>query len=125
MGLTYDQIRVAISSQLGTVMHANSINFLKKYHMEKKERLGAKINRRKSQCPFEIVHGQQRRFENFLFDPEKQQSEDDFLMELRDYAVIDSIKEKNDDGTPKKCLAIRFEWQGKEFSYTEIGRAHV
>ena len=119
MGLTYDQIRVAISSQLGTVMHANSINFLKKYHMEKKERLGAKINRRKSQCPFEIAHGQQRRFENFLFDPEKQQSEDDFLMELRDYAVIDSIKEKNDDGTPKKCLAIRFEWQGKEFSYTD------
>ena len=40
-------------------------------------------------------------------------------MELRDYAVIDSIKEKNDDGTPKKCLAIRFEWQGKESSYAD------
>lgn len=119
MGLTYDQIRIAISSQLGTVMHADSKKFLKTYHMEKKERLGAKINKRKSQCPFEIAHGQQRRFENFLFDPEKQQPEEDFMMELRDFAVIDSIKEKNDDGTPKKCLAIRFEWQGKEFSYTD------
>ncbi len=119
MGLTYDQIRIAISSRLGTVTHADARNFLKVYHMEKKERLGAKINRRKSQCPFEIAHGQQRRFENFLFDPGKEQPEEDFLMELRDYAVIDSIKEKNDDGTPKKCLAIRFEWQGKEFSYTD------
>lgn len=119
IGLTYDQIRIAISSQLGTVMHADSKNFLKIYHMEKKERLGAKINRRRSQCPFEIAHSQQRRFENFLYDPELQEPEDDYLMELRDYAVIDSIKEMNDDGTPKKCLAIRFEWQGKEFSYTD------
>jgi hypothetical protein len=119
IGLTYDQIRIAISSQLGTVMHADSKNFLKIYHMEKKERLGAKINRRRSQCPFEIAHSQQRRFENFLYDPEQQEPEDDYLMELRDYAVIDSIKEMNDDGTPKKCLAIRFEWQGKEFSYTD------
>ncbi len=117
MGLTYDQIRRAVSSQLGTMVHANSINFINKYHMEKKERLGAKINKRKSQCPFDIAHTQQRRFESLLFDPEVSENEDDFMMELRDYEVIDSIKEFNDDGSPKKCLAIRFEWQGKEFSY--------
>lgn len=117
MGLTDDQIRRAVSSSLGTMMHANSINFINKYHMEKKERLGAKINKRKSQCPFDIPHTQQRRFESLLFDPESETEEDDFLMELRDFEVIDSIKEFNDDGTPKKCLAIRFEWQGKGLSY--------
>jgi len=117
MGLTDDQIRRALSSRLGTMMHADSINFLNKYHMEKKERLGAKINKRKSQCPFDIAHTQQRRFESLLFNPATGTEEDDFLMELRDYAVIDSIKEFNDDNTPKKCLAIRFEWQGREFSY--------
>lgn len=117
MGLTYDQIRIAISSRLGVMKHADSHNFLKKYHMEKKERLGAKINKRKSQCPFDIAHTQQRRFESLLFDPEASENEDDFMMELRDYEVIDSIKEFNDDGSPKKCLAIRFEWQGKELSY--------
>lgn len=117
MGLSDDQIRVALSSQLGTVKHANSINFLRTYRMEKKERLGAKINRRKSQCPFDMAHTQQRRFESLLFDPESNENEDDFMMELRDYEVIDSIKEFNDDGSPKKCLAIRFEWQGKSFAY--------
>ena len=117
MGLSYDQIRRALSSQLGTVVHANSINFINTYHMEKRERLGAKINKRKSQCPFDISHAQQRRFESLLFDPEKEANEDDFLMELREYQVIDSIKEFNDDGTPKKCLAILFEWKGKQFTY--------
>ena len=117
MGLTNDQIRRAISSQLGVMVHANSINFINKYHMEKRERLGAKINKRKSQCPFDISHAQQRRFESLLFDPEKEANEEDFLMELREYKVIDSIKEFNDDGSPKKCLAILFEWKGKQFTY--------
>lgn len=117
MGLTYDQIRRAISSQLGTMVHADSKNFINKYHMEKKERLGAKINKRKSQCPFDIAHTQQRRFESLLYNPDGGEEEEQFLMELRDFEVIDSIKEFNDDGSPKKCLAIRFEWQGKEFSY--------
>lgn len=117
MGLSYDQIRRALSSQLGTMVHADSINFINTYHMEKRERLGAKINKRKSQCPFDISHAQQRRFESLLFDPEKEANEDDFLMELREYQVIDSIKEFNDDGSPKKCLAILFEWKGKQFTY--------
>ena len=117
MGLTYDQIRRAISSQLGTMVHANSINFINKYHMEKRERLGAKINKRKSQCPFDIPHTQKRQFERLLFDPDVEANEDDFLMELRAYSVIDSIQEFNDDGSPKKCLAIMFEWKGKQFTY--------
>ncbi len=117
MGLSYEQIRKAISSQLGTMVHANSIHFINTYHMEKRERLGAKINKRKSQCPFDISHTQKRQFERLLFDPAEESNEEDFLMELRDYAVIDSIQEFNDDGSPKKCLAILFEWKGKQFTY--------
>lgn len=118
MGLTDDHIRRAVSSQLGTMMHADSKHFIHKYHMEKRERLGAKINRRKSQCPFDIAHSQQRRFESLLYNPEDGGDEKDFMMELRDFEVIDSIKEFNDDNTPKKCLAIRFEWQGSRLAYS-------
>lgn len=118
MGLSDEQIRLSLSSSLGTMTHADSRHFLNKYHMEKRERLGAKINKRKSQCPFDIAHTQQRRFECLLFDPDKETNEEDFLMELRACKVIDSIKEFNDDGTPKKCLAILFQWKGRQVSYT-------
>lgn len=127
MGLTDKQIFRATSSILGSMMHADSINFMQKYHMETRERLGAKINRRKSQCPFEgMTHTQQRRFESLLFNPEEGGDENDKLMELRDFEVIDSIKEFYDDGKPKPCLAIRYEWQGETFEYAdERGRKVV
>ena len=120
MGLTDKQIFRATSSILGTMMHADSIHFMQKYHMETRERLGAKINRRKSQCPFEgMTHTQQRRFESLLFNPDEGGDENEKLMELRDFEVIDSIKEFYDDGKPKPCLAIRYEWQGENFDYTD------
>ena len=95
--------------------------------METRERLGAKINRRKSQCPFEgMTHTQQRRFESLLFNPDEGGDENEKLMELRDFEVIDSIKEFYDDGKPKPCLAIRYEWQGETFEYSdERGRKVV
>lgn len=127
MGLTDKQIFRATSSILGSMMHADSINFMQKYHMETRERLGAKISRRKSQCPFEgMTHTQQRRFESLLFNPEEGGDENEKLMELRDFEVIDSIKEFYDDGKPKPCLAIRYEWQGETFEYAdERGRKVV
>ena len=36
------------------------------------------------------------------------------LIELIDYKIEDSKIERNEDGTPKKCLAIRFRWKGEE-----------
>lgn len=121
MGLTDDQIRRAVSSRLGCIKHANSINLLRKYNMEtRKERLGAKINKRKSQCPFDgVTHAQQRRFEHLLFDPETGGDENNRMMELTDFAVIDSTKEFYDDGKPKPCLAIRYVWQGETVEYTD------
>lgn len=40
--------------------------------------------------------------------------EEDRLIELIDYKIEDSKIERNEDGTPKKCLAIRFRWKGEE-----------
>ena len=86
----------------------------------RKERLGAKINKRKSQCPFDgVTHAQQRRFEHLLFDPETGGDENNRMMELTDFAVIDSTKEFYDDGKPKPCLAIRYVWQGETVEYTD------
>ena len=120
MGLSNEQVRRACSSHLGTWVHADSKNLIRKYHMEKRERLGAKINRRKSLCPFEgMVHDQQRKFEAVLFDPETMTNEESRLMDLLDFAVIPSIKEMNDDGTPKPCLAIRYIWQGEPVEYED------
>ena len=121
LGLSQKEVRQHCSSFIGTIKHANSINLLRKYNMEtKKERLGAKINRRRSQCPFEMSHDQQRRFEAILFYPDSG-AEDDYLMELRDFVVQDSIKEFYDEEKtkPKPCLAIRYEWQGKTLTYRD------
>ncbi len=122
MGLSDEQIRRACSSYLGTWVHADSRNLIRKYNMEKKERLGAKINRRKSQCPFEnVAHSQQRRFEELLYDPASGKDEEAYLMELMDYEVIPSIKEFFDEEQtkPKPCLAIKYEWQGETLQYTD------
>lgn len=120
MGLCDEQIRRACSSYLGTWTHANSINLIRKYKMEKKPRLGATINKRKSLCPFnDMGHSQQRRFEELLFDPASGILEESRMMDLLDFEIISSIKEMNDDGTPKDCLAIRYIWQGDNIEYMD------
>lgn len=120
MGLSDEQIRRAVSSNIGHLKHGNTINLMRKYNMETRERLGAKINRRKSQCPFEgMTHAQQRRFEQLLFDPDSGGDENSRMMKLIDFAVINSTKEFHDDGSPKPCLAIRYNWQGESVSYTD------
>lgn len=64
-------------------------------------------------------HSQQRRFEELLFDPESGLQEESRMMDLLDFEVISSIKETNDDGTPKDCLAIRYIWQGDNIEYKD------
>lgn len=58
------------------------------------------------------------KFEDILYDTrlseDKRGPEDDKLIELIDYKIEDSKIEKNEDGTPKKCLAIRFKWKEEE-----------
>lgn len=120
MGLSDEHIRRACSSYLGVWTHANAINLTRKYNMEKKPRLGAAINKRKSLCPFEDMgHSQQRRFEPILYDPDSGLQEEGRMMELQDVQIIPSIKETNDDGSPKDCLAIRFIWQGDIIEYQD------
>ena len=120
MGLFDEQIRRACSSYIGSWTHADAINLTRKYNMEKKPRLGAAINKRKSLCPFEDMgHSQQRRFEAILYDPDGGMPEESRMMELQDVCIIPSIKETNDDGSPKDCLAIRFIWQGDVIEYQD------
>ncbi|MCQ2127726.1 MAG: hypothetical protein MJZ06_09885 [Bacteroidaceae bacterium] len=120
MGLSDEQIRRACSSNIGAWKHANAINLTRKYNMEKKPRLGAAISKRKSLCPFDdLGHSQQRKFEAILYDPDSGMPEDSRMMELQDVCIIPSIKETNDDGTPKDCLAIRFIWQGDLIEYQD------
>lgn len=121
MGLSDEQIRRATSSLAGQIVHANSIHFFNKYGMEaKKERLGAKISRRRSLCPFEgMTPDQQRHFEILVYDATNGESETNYEMELMDYKIIDSIKDVDANGKPKPCLAIKYKWLGKPLDYVD------
>lgn len=113
-----EEIRKRASSRIGFIQHADTSNLLNKLGMETpRKRLGQVIRNKKS--PWEDLPADRKmRFEDILYDtriPEdKRGLEDDKLIELIDYKIEDSKIEKNEDGTPKKCLAIRFRWKGEE-----------
>ena len=104
--------------RIGLIQHADTSNLLNKLGMETpRKRLGQVIRNKKS--PWEDLPADRKmRFEDILYDtriPEdKRGPEDDKLIELIDYKIEDSKIERNEDGTPKKCLAIRFRWKGEE-----------
>ena len=117
-GLSKEEIRRKASSRMGFVQHANTNNLLNKLGMEsQRKRLGQVIKNKKS--PWDDLSADRKiKFEDILYDtrlPEdKRGPEDDKLIELIDYKIEDSKIEKNEDGTPKKCLAIRFKWKEEE-----------
>ena len=117
-GLPDEEIRKRASSRIGFIQHADTSNLLNKLGMETpRKRLGQVIRNKKS--PWEDLPADRKmRFEDILYDtriPEdKRGPEDDKLIELIDYKIEDSKIERNEDGTPKKCLAIRFRWKGEE-----------
>lgn len=122
-GLSDEEIRRKASSRIGFIQHADTINLLNKLGMETpRKRLGQVIRNKKS--PWEDLSADRKiKFEDILYDtrlPEdKRGQEDDKLIELIDYKIEDSKIEKNEDGTPKKCLAIRYKWKGEEhYSFT-------
>lgn len=122
LGLTDEQIRKAVSSNIGHLTHANSINLLKTYRMETKKRLGKIISNRKSRCPFkDMEYSQKRLMAKVLYNPDTSGNEEDYLMELRDYEIVDSIKDFNDNGTPKQCMVIRYQWLGANMTYKDRG----
>lgn len=122
-GMTEEEIRRAASSRAGFVQHANCINLFNKLGMETtRKRLGQVIRSKKSPWP-DLSADKKLKFEDILYDtrlPEEQRgSEEDKVIELLDYKIEDSKIETNADGTPKKCLAIRYRWHGEEhYSFT-------
>ena len=125
-GLSNEEIRQKASSRIGFIQHANCINLLNKLGMETPhKRLGQKIRDKKSPWT-DLAADRKRKFEDILYDtrlPEEERGdENDKLIELLDYKIEDSKIEKETDGTPKKCLVIRYKWQGEEwYSFTGSG----
>lgn len=121
-GYDKETIRKAVSSRTGFVQHANSYKLLSKLGMETKKRLGQRIRDKKSPW-VDLGADRKRRFEDILYDmrlPEDLRGDEEAkLIELLDYKIEDSKIEKNIDGTPKKCLIIRYMFEGQEwYSYT-------
>jgi hypothetical protein len=104
-GLSKRDIRIQCASRAGFASHANTRNLLKKLNMEK--RLGKVINNRKKKAPFKDMTVEQKTsIEDIIChanDPENEK-----LIQLIDYIIDDSVIEKNDDGTPKLRIAVRY-----------------
>lgn len=125
-GISEDEIRKKISSRLGFIKYSDCKQLLKKIGMEtSKKRLGQKIKDKRT--PWEdLTSDRKRKFEDILYDTrlpeEKRGLESDKIIELIDYKIEDSKIEKNADGSPKKCIIIRYKWQGEEwYSFTGSG----
>lgn len=93
------------ASRIGFASHANTHNLLKKMNMEK--RLGTVIKNRKKKAPFEGMDATQKKpIDEIVCLNEAEESK--CLILLTDFKVEDSVIEKNEDGTPKQRIAIRY-----------------
>jgi hypothetical protein len=132
-GLPTEEIRKACSSRIGFASHADSINLIQVLGMENpKRRLGQKIRDKRSPFPG-LGADRKKKFEDILYDtrlPEEERgAEEEKEIELLDFKVEDSKIETEQvkiDGelktVPKKCLVIRYNWQGEEwYSFTGSG----
>lgn len=104
-GYSEEDIRLKSASRVGFASHADTKNLLRKLNMEK--RLGKVIRKRKRKAPFPGMRPDQKKsVEDIVctdFD-----IEDAKIIRLLDYNIQDSIIGENDDGTPKKRIAIRY-----------------
>lgn len=120
-GLTDREIELACASRVGFAIHAQTRHLLKKLNMEK--RLGAVIRNRRKKAPFEGMTAEQKRSVEDLICLERDNEEDKLIL-LIDYKVEDSVIEKNDDGSCKQRIAIRYKKvdqvnsDGEETTYT-------
>lgn len=70
-------------------------------------RLGAVVKNRRKKAPFEGMNAEQKKSIEDIICYEKD-NENEKLILLLDFKVDDSVIEKNDDGTPKRRIAIRY-----------------
>lgn len=104
-GYSERDIRLKSASRAGFAYHADARNLLKSLNMEK--RLGTVIKNRKKKAPFEDMTAEQKMSVEEIICYENN-NENEKLIQLIDYKVDDSVIEKNDDGTPKRRIAIRY-----------------
>lgn len=104
-GYTDDRIRLKCSSRAGFAYHCDSIHLLKTLHMER--RLGSTIKNRKKKAPFDDMRVEQKMsLEDIVCH--LNDDENDKLILLLDYKIEDSVIEKEDDGSPKQRIDIRY-----------------
>jgi len=104
-GLGKREIELECASRIGFAGHADTRHLLKTLDMEK--RLGKVIKNRKRKAPFEgMDFDQKQSIEDLICHEGEDESEK--LILLIDYKVEDSVIEKNDDGTPKQRIALRY-----------------
>ncbi len=104
-GYSERDIRLKCASRAGFAYHCDSNNLLKKLNMEK--RLGTVVRSRKVKAPFEGMSTDQKlTLGNIICYPGNNEQEK--LILLIDYKVDNSVIEKNEDGSPKLRIAIRY-----------------
>ncbi|MFR9506781.1 MAG: hypothetical protein SNI45_06925 [Rikenellaceae bacterium] len=104
-GTPQREIELKCASRVGFASHCNSKHLLKTLDMEK--RLGAKIKNKRKKAPFEGMEFDQKQSIDDIIC-HLNDEENDKLIQLIDYKVDDSVIEKNDDGTPKQRIALRY-----------------
>lgn len=100
-----EYIRLKTASRVGFAIHADTRNLLKKLNMEK--RLGKVVRKRKRKAPFEGMSLEQKKSIEDIVCTDKD-IEDQKIIRLLDFKIEDSIISDNDDGSPKKRIAIRY-----------------
>lgn len=104
-GYSEKDIKLKCASRVGFASHADTRNLLKSLNMEK--RLGKVIKNRKKKAPFAgMTPDQKKSIEDIICYDDS--TENEKLILLIDYKVDDSVIEKNDDGTPKQRIALRY-----------------
>lgn len=101
-GLTPEQTRLVCASRIGFAIHADSRNLLKNLPINMEKRLGKVIRGHKSSIPFQGMRYDQKQDFSDIVCPIGG-DEEQYKIELRDYAVQDSIVNKG-----QQCLALRY-----------------
>lgn len=104
-GYSERSVRLKCASRTGFAGHADTRHLLKTLNMEK--RLGNVIKNRKKKAPFEGMTPEQKKsIEDIICYVNGDENEK--LILLTDYKIDNSVIEKNDDGSPKQRIAIRY-----------------
>lgn len=106
-GYSKRDIRLKCASRVGFAIHADTRNLLKKLDIDMEKRLGKVINNRRKKAPFEGMAVEQKKSIEEIVCKESD-SESSKLILLVDYKIDDSVIEKNEDGSPKQRIVIRY-----------------